>query len=56
MLTDVEDNSFKQDRKMIEKAAASSVFLTIVGIGKSFRADICEEMVNITGYNYFCAV
>lgn len=55
-MTDVEDASFKDQRPAIELASLKKNYLTIVGIGSSFRSDICEEMVNVPGYNYFCAV
>jgi len=57
MLTDVNDNSLASERQFLEKASAETgITLTIVGISDEFRSEVCEELKNVKGFNYFCAV
>lgn len=56
MLTDVNDNSIEEERKLIEDISNSSIGLTIIGISDEFKSDVCERLKNTHGFNYFCAV
>lgn len=57
MLTDVCDNSISTQREFLEKASAETgTTLTIVGISEEFRSEVCEDLKNVKGFNYFCAV
>ncbi len=57
MLTDVEDNSFENQKDFIDKASVQDgVNLTVVGISTDFQSDVCEKLKNVKGFNYFCAV
>ena len=57
MLTDVCDNSIATQRQFLEKASnETGTTLTIIGISDDFRSEVCEELKNVKGFNYFCAV
>jgi hypothetical protein len=57
MLTDVGDNSFADEKLFIEQASMETgINLTVVGISTEFRSSVCEELKNVKGFNYFCAV
>ena len=30
--------------------------MTIIGISDSFKSSVCEQLKNVKGFNYFCAV
>lgn len=34
----------------------SGINLTVVGISTDFRSHVCEDLKNVKGFNYFCAV
>jgi Mg-chelatase subunit ChlD len=56
MLTDVGDNSLATERNFIEKVSENDINVTIVGISDDFRSSTCEQLSNVRGFNYFCAV
>ena len=55
MLTDVEDNSISQSKKFIQSVEQSNIHTTIIGISDQFRSEVCEELIEVKGFNYFCA-
>lgn len=54
-MTDVEDSSVSQSKKFVEDIVQSGVDTTIIGISDAFRSDVCEELSEVKGFNYFCA-
>ena len=30
--------------------------MTVIGISDSFKSNVCEQLKNVKGFNYFCAV
>ncbi len=57
MLTDVCDNTIATEKAFIAKISESSnIGTTIVGISKDFRSETCEQLTEVRGFNYFCAV
>lgn len=57
MLTDVCDNSISGEKQFIEQASVEmGINLTVVGISYEFRSSVCEELKNVKGFNYFCAI
>lgn len=56
MLTDVGDNSMSTTNKFIQDISTNGINTTIIGISSEFRSDICEQLNEIRGFNYFCAV
>ena len=57
MLTDVGDNSLENEKAFINSASIEDgIHLTIVGISSHFESNVCEQMKNVKGFNYFCAV
>ena len=55
MLTDVTDNSIRNSKQFVSEVETSSIHTTIIGISDSFRSDVCEELNEVKGFNYFCA-
>ena len=55
MLTDVEDNSFEHAKDFISTIEKSSIHTTIIGISDDFRSEVCEALIEVKGFNYFCA-
>jgi hypothetical protein len=56
MLTDVNDNSILTTDKFINEMSISNINTTIIGVSSDFKSSICEKLVDIKGFNYFCAV
>lgn len=56
MITDVNDNSIETTNKFIEEMSASGINTTIIGVSEEFESSICEKLIEIRGFNYFCAV
>lgn len=56
MLTDVGDNSILTERQFIEDVSSTDIHVTVIGISDDFRSSTCEQLNNIKGFNYFCAV
>jgi hypothetical protein len=57
MLTDVNDNSVANEKILIDQISSEeSINTTIVGVSSEFRSITCEELVEVKGFNYFCAV
>ena len=55
MLTDVNDNSIATTNDFIRKVSETNIHTTIIGISDDFKSDICEQLTEIRGFNYFCA-
>ena len=55
ILTDVEDNSVAHSKKFVEEIESSEIHTTIIGISDAFKSDVCEELSEVKGFNYFCA-
>ena len=56
-LSDVEDSSFVNCKPIIDDLAEKfKIYCTVVGISDSFRSDLCENLTEIRGFNYLCAV
>ncbi len=55
MLTDVNDN-MGASSGFVQKVSQSGIHMTIVGISEEFRSETCEELAEIKGFNYMCAV
>lgn len=55
MLTDVEDNSVALSKKFIASVEESNIHTTIIGVSDAFRSEVCEELIEVKGFNYFCA-
>ena len=36
--------------------AISGINTTIIGVSDEFNSKLCEELINIKGFNYFCAI
>ena len=36
--------------------AESGINTTIVGVSDEFNSTLCEKMIDIKGFNYFCAI
>jgi hypothetical protein len=37
-------------------AEVYKIYTTVVGISDDFRSDLCENLKNVKGFNYMCAV
>lgn len=55
ILTDVEDNSVANSKSFVEQIATSKIHTTIIGISDAFKSEVCEELSEVKGFNYFCA-
>lgn len=55
MLTDVEDNSISNAHQFVHEVENSGIHTTIVGISDYFRSEYCEKLIEVRGFNYFCA-
>jgi len=55
MLTDVCDNA-GINPQFIEKVGQSGIHTTIIGISDEFQSSTCESLIELKGFNYFCAV
>lgn len=57
MLTDVADNSVMNEKVLIDEISSqSNINTTIIGVSSEFRSTTCEDLVEVKGFNYFCAV
>lgn len=54
-MTDVEDNSIQNEKKFIQDVEEMGIHTTIIGISDSFESKVCEELIQVKGFNYFCA-
>lgn len=55
MLTDVCDN-FGQASDFLQRVSQSEIHCTIVGISEEFQSSTCEQLIEVRGFNYFCAI
>lgn len=55
ILTDVEDNSVSHSKKFVHDIETSQIHTTIIGISDDFKSEVCEELSEVKGFNYFCA-
>lgn len=51
----MEDNSVSHSKKFVEEIESSEIHTTIIGISDAFKSDVCEELSEVKGFNYFCA-
>lgn len=57
LITDVMDDQFTSSKALIETLAEEhQIHTTIIGISSDFQSQYCENLVQIRGFNYFCAV
>lgn len=57
MLTDVDDNSVQNEKILIDKISSQdNINTTIIGVSSNFKSTTCEDLVEVKGFNYFCAV
>jgi hypothetical protein len=56
MITDVNDNSSETTNKLIQEMSESGINTTIIGISDDFNSKLCEDLIQIKGFNYFCAI
>lgn len=56
MLTDVGDNSLSSTEQFLSAMQSKGVHTTIIGISDGFISSTCEQLTNVRGFNYFCAV
>lgn len=57
MLTDVGDNSVANEKILIDQISnQDNVNTTIIGISSEFVSSTCEKLIEVKGFNYFCAV
>jgi hypothetical protein len=55
MLTDVCDN-FGPSSPFLNSVSQAGIHTTIVGISEEFQSETCEKLIEIKGFNYFCAI
>lgn len=55
MLTDVCDN-FGPSSGFLGSVSEAGIHTTIVGISDDFKSETCEQLIEIRGFNYFCAI
>lgn len=57
MLTDVQDNSVMNEKALIDQISSQdNINTTIIGVSSEFQSTTCEDLVEVKGFNYFCAV
>jgi hypothetical protein len=39
-----------------EISSQNNVSTTIIGVSSEFKSETCEQLIEVKGFNYFCAV
>ena len=55
IMTDVEDNSVAHSKTFVQQIQGSEIHTSIIGISDAFKSDVCEQLSEVKGFNYFCA-